>query len=131
MLSGRRLTRPGFAMNSFEKIGGLQFQIRPFTKEDADLDAELAAEKSNDVLGFLSPEVADIYNRFTGNTPQTSTSDQLAAAMQRVANNQGPKSPGLHVTERKVNAPSPEATRMQNETSDALAQTIKRLRNSA
>jgi hypothetical protein len=74
-------------MSSLKKIGGLQFHIRPFTKEDADLDAELAAEKSNDVVGFLSPQVADIYNWFTGNTPQTSTSDQLAAVMQRVANN--------------------------------------------
>jgi hypothetical protein len=118
-------------MSSFKKIGGLQFQIRPFTKEDADLDAELAAEKSNDVVGFLSPQVADIYNRFTGNTPQTSTSDELAAAMQRVANNQGPKSPGLHVTESKVNAPAPEPTRTSNETSEALAKVIRRLRDSA
>jgi hypothetical protein len=116
-------------MSSFKKIGGLEFQIRPFTKEDADLDAELAAEKSNDVVGFLSHEVADIYNRFTGNTAQTSTSDQLAEAMQRVANNQGPKSPGLHVTERK--APAPEAIRTPNETSDALAKVIQRLRDSA
>jgi hypothetical protein len=114
-------------MSSFKKIGGLQFQIRPFTKEDADLDAELAAEKSNDVVGFLSPQVADIYNRFTGNTPQTSTSDQLAEVMQRVANNQGPKSPGLHVTESKVNAPAPEPTRTSNETSDALAKAMERI----
>jgi hypothetical protein len=118
-------------MSSFKKIGGLQFQIRPFTKEDADLDAELAAEKSNDVVGFLSPQVADIYNRFTGNTAQTSTSEQLAAAMQRVANNQGPKSPGLHVTEKKVNAPVPEATRKTNETSEALAAAIRKLRETA
>ena len=116
-------------MSSFEKIGGLQFQIRPFTKEDADLDAELASEKSNDVVGFLSPEVADIYNRFTGNSPQTSTSEQLAAAMQRVANNQGPKSPGLHVTERMVNAPVPEPTPTPTETSEALAKAMERIRS--
>ena len=105
----------------------MQFQIRPFTKEDADLDAELAAEKSNDVVGYLSTQVADIYHRFTGNIPQTS--DQLAEAMQRVANNQGPKSPGLHVTERKVNAPAPEPTRTPSEVSDALAKAMERLRN--
>src|ERR1700751_4785167 len=116
-------------MGSLKKIGGLQFNIRPFTKEDAHLDAELAAEKSNDVVGYLSPQVADIYNRFTGSTPQTSTSDQLAAAMQRVANNQGPKGPGLNVTERKANqaTPAPEAPRTPNETSDALAKAMERL----
>ena len=77
----------------------------------------------------LLPQVADIYNRLTGNTPQTSTSDELAAAMQRVANNQGPKSPGLHVTESKVNAPAPEATRTRNETSEALAKVMERIRS--
>jgi hypothetical protein len=128
MLSGSRLTQGRInIMSSFKKIGGLEFQIRPFTKEDADLDAELAAEKSNDVVGFLSPEVADIYNRFTGNSPQTSTADKLAEAIKRVASNQGPKSPGLHVTERK--APAPEATRTPNEISDALAAVMQKLRS--
>jgi rubrerythrin len=95
-----------------------QEQINPETDLDNDPD--------------INPET-DV----EGDEETSETSEALADALKRVANNQVRTNARdlsrLHVSERKANQPAlaPEAPRTPNETSDALAAAIRKLRETA
>jgi response regulator RpfG family c-di-GMP phosphodiesterase len=117
-------------MNSFKKVGGLQYSFRTITKEQA--AAELAEQTSDDVIG-LTADQSELRNRSTGEQSQKtdSTSHLLADALKRVSAGKGPKKPDLQVTERKANAPAPtaETSYTPSETSEALAKALSKLRS--
>jgi hypothetical protein len=116
------------------KEGGLSYTVRHLSKEEfekefPDSDEQINPETDLDNDPEINPETE------AGSDKETSA--RLADVLRRVANNQSKHSmrdlSRMEVSERNANqpAPAPEASRTPNETSEALAKVIQRLRDSA
>jgi hypothetical protein len=115
------------------KEGGLSYTVRHLSKEEfekefPDSDEQINPETDLDNDPEINPETE------TGSDKETSA--RLADVLRRVANNQSKHSmrdlSRMEVSERKAPALSAaEPTRTSNETSDALAAAIRKLRETA
>jgi hypothetical protein len=101
------------------KEGALTYSIRRMSKEEYDKEFPDSDEDQK----MPSTDVGE-------DPGENETASQLADAFRRVANGKSAVRT-VQVTERKVNAPAPAPERTPNETSDALAKVIQRLRDSA
>jgi hypothetical protein len=117
------------------KEGGLSYTVRHLSKEEfekefPDSDEQINPETDLDNDPDINPET-DV----EGDEETSETSEALADALKRVANNQVRTNARdlsrLHVSERKANqpAPVPEATRTPNETAEQLAAVMQKLRS--
>ena len=100
------------------------YTIRTLTPEEA--AAEFADEGEEQEI----PETT-VGDEAEPDETENETANQLSKAFERVASGK-PAVRTVNVTDRKVNAPAaPETTQSRNETADALAKAIRKLREAS